>query len=598
MQIVGVEQPTSRHNTRNEVQSGNHALHSNKISPSPIPRPLFQAIHIARELAIALAGRPISFANSDYVLECLESLTDIRQTILETPGLDKNTETVKIFLQCIERVIQNTSKLTLNLLIDFVDYLDGYRQYRLALRYRWLPDNLLERESYNSIIMMLGPGIGVGDEIAFYQFFDQVQSRFPHAEVEIFSFFPGIWLTLVPHAKVRNLMGSPLRAFQRIEEAIKAPRSKKKLVIFGNFSGQSMLSAFAWIRHSIDFMEVALGRGELRLLRTQTGRAYICNCLDPYIPSQSRALLSLFRTVFHTHRHYTGLPTHAFSVSTRNRLQRDKATFRLFINPFTSKNSGLPPTFWAFCIQTVRRVVPVSQKLNCLIYPGLSKNCETYAEEIIRQCIDKRWVESGDRISLLKTPAGKPLKPPKAIFHTYNAISDADFCISIDTFTAHLVAHTDVPALNLCLSRNPEFWEEARNTMWINLGVGKEPVEHLIQCIVELITRDDIYAPLAMKFNFSDLGLPQKWELSPHRFNPAHFSTWLNAVDQVWNTLHPKVQKLLIQVDEGFAWTVIRQLLPPDHLSEENMKRIFDMFTTSIFFRLTNLYIPPHHSSS
>src|SRR5688572_7881177 len=56
------------------------------------------------------------------------------------------------------------------------------------------------RSDYASITVIVGPGIGLGDEITFLQLVRGLARRYPSAALTIFDLYPGLWRHLLPGA--------------------------------------------------------------------------------------------------------------------------------------------------------------------------------------------------------------------------------------------------------------------------------------------------------------------------------------------------------------------------------------------------------------
>lgn len=553
-------------------------------TPTEMPKRVYQAWHLAREFIVALATRPISEANKNYTNECVESLESIRETLAAAAGANRGWRAeIQRLLPVLDLVIAAPTRRHLSVLQS---HLDGSFAYA---RQRWQTSCLNPREGilkpahYDRFIIMCGPGIGVGDEINFYFVLDALSRRFPEAAVEVYTFFPGIWKSMAPGSRVRTLRGRPLRAFERIDSLAAAGSLSNTLSLFVNYPGQAMFSVYRDTPGNGHFAEYAVGRGDFHLNLPGTPVPYYFRSDSATTPNQSHAMTTLIRRLF---GRSDAAQTAGQAVVVHEKLGRALETgrFRLFLNPFTSKHTDLEPDFWKKLILTVRRQLPDGIQLECAVYPGLSEFCWNFSAEIIRQCRESSRWRRGDEVFEIRDHQGNELAPPRAVGHTFEAIRNANFAITIDTFSAHLCAFSDTPTYVVCLTRNPGFWEPAEHTLWVDQRHGLKHAQTLIRMMFQALGVRD--GGPGIPSREKPIELPESFPTRPGRRFRERLKTWADQTDSLWNSFPEKDRNLMVKTDQDFAWPFLYPIFRGDFSPGPQLQDAAARYRLSIFSRL------------
>ena len=561
---------------------------------SAMPRPLAVAVHMTREIAHSLVSRPISFGNSAYFRDGLRNLERIRQAVAGQCRLSGTWEpSARRLIHRLDRALRNPSMPFLKALNQPVAGLDPLAEFH-RLIFRPLRPGILSAEDHDRVVVMIGPAIGLGDEIAFNDFLLSVRALKPRADFEVYSFFPTLWPVLTRAFAVRNLVGDPLRVFERLGNLLSRADLPRILALFANFSGHKMLAPFLRPRVGIDVLEVALGKGQAWWLPADGGPAASHREWDEVVPNQHRSLERL--TAFLTVRPQgaaKGRSAARAALPPLPDLSR-RMTFRLLINPLTSKDIVMSPADWAELVGVVRAALPPDHRLSCQIYPGLSTRCHDFARSVVELAREGGLLAERDSIRPLGGPDGRPFTAEVGIERTFRAISASNLLLGIDTFSAHLAAQTEVPSLAFCLWRNPRFWQRRLNTLWLDVNVGRSAVRAMTHWVVALICG----APFAGRDPRPAAGIYRRivsleaagGELcAPSGRRSRRFRGWLSLLDATWQGLPAAQRNLLARVDEDFAWPRVRASLVAPNATSLDLRRAFDRLTDSMFLRLIAL---------
>jgi hypothetical protein len=300
-------------------------------------------------------------------------------------------------------------------------------------------------------------------------------------------------------------------------------------------------------------------------------------------PNMIRALEDLLAHLLGTRPRIASRSTHSYFAGSAK-------GFRLFVNPFTSKFSPLTPHHWAHFIREVRAALPPRMRLMCRVSPGFSPSCLEYARQVVR--LAGQMIEPSDRVKVLGESNGVKITTENGIAAMHRAVARADFVLAIDTYTAHLAAYLNTVSLALCLTRNPEFWQPAVHTFWVDIHVGNETVLTIIRAIVKLTARRFVNDPAIERYagecrDLVRLGHPL--DLWPANGNglAARMQHWASQASTVWRALPKPLASILDKVDADHSWLRVGASL--NETKNDSAPIALAKLAESFFFRLACL---------
>jgi len=565
------------------------AMRRRAAPPDELPHnTLIQSAHLARHIAETLIDRPISVANTAFVTDRLRSLHALRARLKPliprlAPAHSAEGEQLVHFLS---ETLLEPSGQHINDLGRFIrDRLSLYTSLmRAPVEARELLSDPFRGRKPTHVLAMVGPGIGIGDEIKVIHFLLSFYRclGIPASNFETYSFCPEVWAMLAPELKVEGLAASPLRAFDRLRELRAQFPSSRVLSLFACFMWQNSLSCLTPLRGSYEGLELSVAACEIRARRGGEPYEYRHCALDPLAPNFSRALAKLAQHLFPQASLSKTTLTTSFSARTRE-------TVRLVLNPFTSKHSPLTPSDWSQFLHCVRRALPPGKRLICKIVTGLTAACREYAMEVRRLGLS----ESGDDcIVRLIDDEGPRFSRENAIQQVHDALSRADLLLTIDTYTAHMAARMRLVSIALCLNRNVKFWDPAPHTFWLNIGEGYRTIATMISAVARLFTREDEQGGLFERFipasrELAALGHPSALRDRGGRLDALSTAAWRERADAAWEALPMPLARALNALDANYSWPEVRRLLAAPE--ERLYQAAPDFIADSSFFRLASL---------
>jgi len=294
----------------------------------------------------------------------------------------------------------------------------------------------------DELIVIFGPGLGLGDEIACLQFVRQLTARFDAGRTTIFSCYPGLWPLLMPKVRSRHYWANPLRPFR----AVRLSSSMRSLLVVAiDFDGNGLHHAVLPRAEPIDVLEISIGlrRGWLRrgdsawleIVETSATREVgnyewlhgIGAVLDP-----------------------DAKPRPVWESLVAERPKRKGGVPTIFLNPLSSKPVPWQARDWTTIFRQLSLAVGTDERIQVWVYPGVDDASAADARSIAASLGRLPHVDAGVWSS--------SLTPFNGIRATGRELSRADVCLTIDTFTAHLATLLRVPTVVMALKDNRAFW--------------------------------------------------------------------------------------------------------------------------------------------
>jgi hypothetical protein len=505
-----------------------------------------QVAHIARATVETLAGRPLSHSNAPFVATCLKSLDllarrmeEVRPYVVEScrPGANH-------FVQLLRRV---ASKPTATLIAEVGRFVrDDFQPYANLMRAS-LPELPATPDPFQSgtpgtVVVSIGPGIGIGDEIKLHVLLAQLQRHFrlDDSAMQLCSYCPGVWRTLEPGWVTRDMTLNPLETFDLLAESRKHKDSAATLVVFADFLRRNSARTLVPYKDCYDVLDIALGSGEARLRKRGQEADLVACTLDQAHPCFSRAVKRMANFLFP--RGEPSTPTES-GIAVPSRPSAGSEPFRILLSPFTSKLSPLSAGDWSSFIVAMARSLSPGRQIVCQVIPGLTEACNAHALDICR--LVSHQLDGRGRAELIaQDPADFTVE--NAFARIYDRLLEADLLFGIDTFTAHLAAKTGTVSVAISLDQNVRFWDPSQRTFWFNIRAGHEAVTAASRAVCRLLdSRGRRTPPLV---GFVEVGK----ELAERA--PLTSDQTLKILDRAWQSLPTTVSRALERLDDDLNW--------------------------------------------
>ena len=545
------------------------------------PRRFLRLLHMVQQHAAAVAFRPISFGNRSYLEERVDDLARLRREIEEAiPSLRPEWKTVSEYLCVLLRDISLHSKKK-----DYVQVVKSldqthYRNFwEQAVTIVPAPSRALLDRKYKKIVVVLGPAIGLGDEISTVEFVQALRRKYAKTPMDLHTYYPALWHIREPGVTIHSLVGHPMRVFDCVDDAVQEHGADKVLIVFINFTGLQFHLGFSLEKVKPDIVEIAVGKSALWFAPADGGPILFRQTMDLLYPDNYRGM-SQVRCALMGER----FAQRSGGPSTRpSGKGRDRREFKIVLSPFTSKPIILAPQDWVALVHATLKTGHEARKpVRCQVLPGLSDHSKNYARAILEEA--KQMPRPGLVFELLN--GGKITNPDESFERIYGEMAKADLVLGIDTYTAHLSAMLKVPSVALCYDRNVAFWPDATNSFWIEIGHDLKTIAELTSLVFVLAggLRDEAHRQF--------IG-----NLPVARFNRLEKQSRIDAgkttdvaliryFDRAWELLPGSIQSLMNKIDANYAWPTIRPWIQTDRYDAANRKWVLHILKRSHFRKL------------
>jgi hypothetical protein len=335
---------------------------------------------------------------------------------------------------------------------------------------------------YDSVTVIFGPGLGMGDEITFHRLIaNATRHQVAHVST-IFSLYPGLWTSLLPGTRCYTYRDWPLRPLRYVSRHwrdVRKSASGRHLVIFADFDGYGFHARAGLNGTHGDVLEIALGLRRVWLRRFDSPWIEWDDFADGPVANNYLLLNNLERRLF-----APGASTPPWQVLRKRRRKAPRAVRTILINASSSKSVPLTAAAWSrFLDHAMGRPKPAgSTKL--LVFPGVDDRSRVEAEALAGSLARTLGVPT----RVLSDRHRRNLTPFTGLGALMDVVDDVDLCVTVDTFTAHLIPLFSVPTLVIALKQNREFWVPARHVFHWVVGGDESWLRFLISALLDRST--------------------------------------------------------------------------------------------------------------
>jgi hypothetical protein len=331
----------------------------------------------------------------------------------------------------------------------------NFREYFRGLNLPWSRLPAVERFDLHDwaepdhILISVGPNIGIGDEILFFELARRLRRAYPDARLEVVSFHPTAWdlCDVVDH-----------RIYESEDQI--APYARAKLLLERNHRAMVFFVEFA---SAPIYRQLEMVPGFRRFVYLDTG-ARLARVIDQTMPSSMDYFSREPNRIYHVLDELlqrvglAGSPTSA--VRSRDRLQPAAKARRVFVNPFSSKDMGhITPEWWSEALNSAA----CDESLMAEIFCGVNGQTRDYATRIGK---------SLDRRLCAYELHGESNIP--SITETLERVMACDALFGLDTFTAHVRNVCSIPSVTVYLGSFWHLWRVPDANI-MNVSADDEP---------------------------------------------------------------------------------------------------------------------------
>jgi hypothetical protein len=396
-----------------------------------------EAMRLLRVYESVVALRPLLGGNRDFLESLLVACRQLASVVEARPdGLPGPF--VSAVSQWVANQYSDNAAVAARELVKLIDAASPSSNGHARLLFaRTLPELA---ESYDRITVVFGPGIGLGDEITFAQFLRALTTRYRSAKTRVFTLYPGLWRELLPNVHEQHYRRRPLRPFSQLSLAGDRTR---ELVVIADFELFGFSGELVRRRPARDILEISLGRREARLV---VGMSPWTRFGQVDRPGDTN--YEVVRTLAQQLLGDTSVER--WRPVSSPRLRRGRR-ITMLLNPLSSKPLPYGADDWARMLEKVCEQLDRTG-IRVLVHPGPEPGGAEFGRSIcnrLRGRVDATLIVSAD---------GQALSPFTAIPAFAAAARNADLCITLDTFAAHLAPLFLTPTVAIAYADNYHFW--------------------------------------------------------------------------------------------------------------------------------------------
>ncbi len=390
-----------------------------------IPPDARLALSLLSSYLFFLSRRPVSSSNAHYLSARLAGLKSLAGA-LDTGGPELADAAKRL------RAIQPASFVTLNYSLQFqLSVL--FRPPVIPAEYIILPD-APPRSFYSGVrrvLLILGPAIGIGDEIILFPLPERLKAAFGEVETVVMSGYAGLWDRVQGVAKVIR--------YSTHAEILDALRGRHEAgpfdaVIMADFEKPG-LSAVMCADASIDrYIELSLG-AQCAIAADNRERRVFCTSMP------LDAAINYYAAVDRLTQ-WLGFPGTANdryeSTVDRERRVAD-GVFRIFVSPFTSKYEP-SAVYWSHILASLlpeRTQEPVEFVLD----PGTNLETERFSRLLARSAAAR--AAQGVSFRVAHGSKARSLQ----LCEVFSELERCDAAICADSFLAHAAPQFDLTVM-------------------------------------------------------------------------------------------------------------------------------------------------------
>jgi hypothetical protein len=381
----------------------------------PIPEAVLPALLLSRYLFF-LSHRPISSSNGHYLQQRIHSLQSL------APALDQIGSPATASAAALLRGI-NPGNLQ--------ETADRLQFKLLPLARTSVPPAYILAEtpptaefvrSVGQIMLVLGPAIGIGDEIVCFRLPAWIKSVNPTAEITVLTSYDGLWDRVsdvdrvVCYRNHRSLLAA-LRGQHELGEF--------DLVVLVDFENPELYQAISAETGIAKYAELSVGARTLTAVDSRAGWIY-----RP-LPGNNHYYANYYDSL---NRIATALGlrddgSDRFDSVTGRRAKPDHGKFVVYVSPFTSKYDP-SLRYWSRLLSALVSDPP--RPVRFVLDPGTNLSTRRFAAQLARSAAASQ--DSGDVQFNEAEPDGRRGLTLRGVFAQ---LDDAHVALCADSFTAH-----------------------------------------------------------------------------------------------------------------------------------------------------------------
>lgn len=224
------------------------------------------------------------------------------------------------------------------------------------------------------ILLVLGPGIGIGDEIILFSLPARIKAANPDARITVLSAYPKLWDRLGAIEDNRH--------YEDYCELLRALRNQSELgpfdlIILADFERPDLYEA-VWHEPDVDrYIELSLGSQSVFVVDSRRHWLHRARVPVPYFANYYAGLSYLLDWLG-----LAALPSSAARLDHAAQPKPRDGSLNVYVSPFTAKYDP-SPLYWSRMLSELFPATP-SNEVRVVVDPGINPTTERFAHELTR----------------------------------------------------------------------------------------------------------------------------------------------------------------------------------------------------------------------
>jgi hypothetical protein len=276
-------------------------------------------------------------------------------------------------------------------------------------------------QGIQKILLIFGPGIGIGDETICFRIAAALRAMIPSAAIEVLSSYAGLW-NGVPHvSSVKTYRGD-----RELVEAFRAVHETNDLIFFADFEPSGLTPSVCHEPAIGRFVELSLGTRAISAFDARSRQLFRMPAVDPYFANFYTCLERMLR--------WLGAGGSLFPEPLIKRTPDGDAKKELvvLVSPFTSKEDP-SEGYWS---RLIAQMIPpeLPRPVKIVIDTGATHASASFAWALSRSALSHAHPDLRCQTAHCETGRNVPLP------EMFRCVQEADVVVTADSFPAHAAA--------------------------------------------------------------------------------------------------------------------------------------------------------------
>jgi hypothetical protein len=324
------------------------------------------------------------------------------------------------------------------------------------------------------VLLLMGPAIGVGDELILFPLPSWIKSRHPDAEVTVMSAYSGLWIGVNGADHVLHYS-----SYLELVDAVRgeSPGGRYDLVMLADFERPDLHQAVCAQPKIERYIELSIGARALAVVDGRNRWLHRTRIPAPYLSNYYFALDYLARWLS------LSPSIDRSAIIGRQATTSPSDCLRIYVNAFTAKYDP-SPIYWSRLIDSLFPNTP-ARPVELIVEQGPNKLTETFALSLVRSAAAR--APKGVRVTLAPWQNSARTSFDAA----FAQMESARIVLCADSFTAHAAPMLGCTTMVIAAPGLENWRVPSDHVFYFNANDQIEDIAGGMRQLLDRITEDD-----------------------------------------------------------------------------------------------------------